>query len=38
MPDFKLPSGRQGWIVAIIAALVGMLAGGIAIKVMRGAL
>lgn len=36
MPDFELPSGFKGWIVAAIASLVGLLAGGVAIKLMRG--
>lgn len=36
MPDFKLPSGPKGWLVAIIASLVGLVAGGLTIQALRG--
>lgn len=35
MPDFELPSGVKGWLVAIIASLVGLISGGVTIKVAR---
>ena len=33
LPEFSLPSGFRGWVVAGLAALVGMISGGIAIMV-----
>lgn len=33
LPSFQLPEGFKGWVVAGLGALVGMIAGGIALAV-----
>lgn len=38
MPDFQLPSDAKGWLIALISSLVGLLAGGLTIKLLRDAL
>lgn len=35
MPDASLPTTALGWLVAIVAALAGLLAGLAAIKLLR---
>ena len=37
LPEFKFPKSWQGWIVTLVAAFVGMIAGGFAMNLARGA-
>jgi hypothetical protein len=36
LPGFTFPKTWQGWLVTLVAAFVGMIAGGAAINLARG--
>lgn len=35
MPEFHFPTSWQGWIVTLVAALMGMIGGGFAMNLTR---
>ena len=36
MPEARLPSSPKGWLVALLSAIVGFMAGFVTIRLMQG--